>query len=87
MIIIEQIRITSQVQSLESNNESQWKKIMRSVQTAGLNHVILTIADTERSQAFYGDLPGFPVIVIKEDSDNVQLEFWLTQKKQKPNVG
>lgn len=39
------------------------------MQTTGLNHVILTVSDTERSRAFYGDLLGFPVTVIGEDPD------------------
>jgi glyoxylase I family protein len=39
------------------------------MQTSGLNHVILTVSDTERSHAFYGDLLGFPIIVIEEDPD------------------
>lgn len=39
------------------------------MQTPGLNHVILTISNTERSRAFYGDLLGFPIIVIEEDPD------------------
>ena len=30
------------------------------MQTPGLNHVILTISNTEQSRAFYGDLLGFP---------------------------
>lgn len=37
--------------------------------TTGLNHVILTISNVERSRAFYGDLLGFDVIVIEEDPD------------------
>ena len=39
------------------------------MQTSGLNHVILTVSDTERSGNFYGNVPGFPVIVIKGDPD------------------
>jgi glyoxylase I family protein len=39
------------------------------MQTPGLNHVILTISDTERSREFYGDLLGFEVIVIEKDPD------------------
>jgi glyoxylase I family protein len=31
------------------------------MQTPGLNHIILTISDTARSRAFYGDLLGFDV--------------------------
>jgi glyoxylase I family protein len=38
-------------------------------QTPGLNHVILTISNTERSRAFYGDLLGFEIIVIEKDPD------------------
>ena len=39
------------------------------MQTSGLNHIILTVSNTERSRAFYGDLLGFPIIVIEEDPD------------------
>lgn len=39
------------------------------MQTSGLNHVILTVSNTERSRAFYGDLLGFPIILIEEDPD------------------
>ena len=45
------------------------KGILRSMQTPGLNHIILTVSNTERSHAFYGDLLGFPVTVIEEDPD------------------
>jgi catechol 2,3-dioxygenase-like lactoylglutathione lyase family enzyme len=38
-------------------------------QAPGLNHVILTISNTERSRAFYGDLLGFEIIVIEKDPD------------------
>ena len=31
------------------------------MQTSGLNHIILTISDTARSRAFYGDLLGFDI--------------------------
>ena len=31
------------------------------MQTPGLNHIILTISDTARSHAFYGDLLGFDI--------------------------
>lgn len=31
------------------------------MQTPGLNHIILTISDTARSRAFYGDLLGFDI--------------------------
>jgi len=37
--------------------------------TPGLNHIILTVSNTERSRAFYGDLLGFPITVIEEDPD------------------
>jgi len=37
------------------------------VQTPGLNHISLTVSNTERSRAFYGDLLGFPVTIIEED--------------------
>jgi Lactoylglutathione lyase and related lyases len=39
------------------------------MQTLGLNHVILTISNTGRSRAFYGDLLGFDIIVIEQDPD------------------
>jgi glyoxylase I family protein len=39
------------------------------MQTSGLNHIILTVSNVERSRAFYGDLLGFPVMVIEEDPD------------------
>ena len=31
------------------------------METSGLNHVVLTVADTARSRAFYGDLLGFEI--------------------------
>lgn len=37
------------------------------MQTPGLNHVILTSSNPERSRAFYGDLLGFPVTIMEED--------------------
>ena len=39
------------------------------MQTSGLNHVILTVLNMERSRAFYGDLLGFLITVIEEDPD------------------
>jgi catechol 2,3-dioxygenase-like lactoylglutathione lyase family enzyme len=39
------------------------------MQTPGLNHVILTISNPERSRAFYGDLLGFQVRVIEADPE------------------
>ena len=39
------------------------------MQTTGLNHIILTVSNTEQSRAFYGDLLGFPVTTIEEDPD------------------
>jgi hypothetical protein len=36
------------------------------MQTPGLNHVILTVSNTERSHAFYGDLLGFPSSLLKK---------------------
>lgn len=39
------------------------------MQTTGLNHVVLTVSNTERSRAFYGDLLGFPITVIEEDPE------------------
>lgn len=43
------------------------------MQTSGLNHTILTISNTERSRACYGDLLGFPVKVIEGDPDKIFL--------------
>ena len=37
------------------------------MQTPGLNHIILTVSNTERSQAFYGELLGFHLTIIEED--------------------
>jgi catechol 2,3-dioxygenase-like lactoylglutathione lyase family enzyme len=39
------------------------------MQTPGLNHIIMTVANVERSRAFYADVLGFEVIVIEEDPD------------------
>ena len=39
------------------------------MQTPGLNHIILTVSNTERSRAFYSDLLGLSVTVIEEDPD------------------
>ena len=39
------------------------------MQTPGLNHIILTISNTERSRAFYSDLLGFETYVMEEDPD------------------
>jgi catechol 2,3-dioxygenase-like lactoylglutathione lyase family enzyme len=36
------------------------------MQTPGLNHVILTVSDLERSRAFYGDLLGFEINSMPE---------------------
>ena len=37
--------------------------------TPGLNHIILTVADVKRSRAFYGGLLGFDATVIEQDPD------------------
>jgi len=37
--------------------------------TPGLNHIILTVADVARSRAFYGDVLGFATTIIGEDPD------------------
>lgn len=37
------------------------------METSGLNHVILTISDVERSRAFYGALLGFEVANVGDD--------------------
>jgi len=39
------------------------------MQTTGLNHVILTVSNTERSRAFYGDLLRFPITILEKDPD------------------
>ena len=39
------------------------------MQTSGLNHVILTISNTERSRAFYAGLLGFDVKIMQNDPD------------------
>ena len=39
------------------------------MQSPGLNHVILTISNTERSRTFYGDLLGFEIKVLEQDPD------------------
>ena len=39
------------------------------MQTPGLNHIILTVSNVERSRAFYADLLGFPIIVMEDDPD------------------
>ena len=39
------------------------------METSGLNHVILTVSDAERSRAFYGDLLGFETTVLQAGPD------------------
>lgn len=39
------------------------------MQTTALNHIILTVSNTERSRSFYGDLLGFPIKVFESDPD------------------
>ena len=34
--------------------------------TPALNHIVLTVSDAERSRAFYSDLLGFDVTVMKD---------------------
>ena len=58
------------------------KGISRTMQISGLNHVILTDSNTERSRAFYGDLLGFPVTVMEEDSDK---SFFFPSHQPTPN--
>lgn len=36
------------------------------METSGLNHIIMTIKDVKVSQAFYGDLLGFPINSIAD---------------------
>lgn len=58
------------------------------MQTPGLNHIVLTVSDTEQSRAFYGDLLGFPITVMEEDPDKsfffpcggVQFFFFPSQR-------
>ena len=52
------------------------------MQTPGLNHIILTASNIERSRAFYGDLLGLPVTVIEEDPDK---SFFFTSRQPTPN--
>ena len=52
------------------------------MQTPGLNHIILTVSNTERSRAFYGDLLGFPVTMIEEDPDK---SFFFPSRLPTPN--
>ena len=37
------------------------------METSGLDHIILTVSDVERSKAFYGDLLGFKVATWTDD--------------------
>jgi glyoxylase I family protein len=37
------------------------------MQTPGINHIILTVADVARSYAFYRDMLGFDTIIMEED--------------------
>jgi catechol 2,3-dioxygenase-like lactoylglutathione lyase family enzyme len=37
--------------------------------TPGLNHIILTVSNIERSRAFYGNVLGFDLTIIEEDPD------------------
>jgi glyoxylase I family protein len=39
------------------------------MRTSGLNHIILTVSNTDRSRDFYGDLLGFPITMIEDDPD------------------
>ena len=39
------------------------------MQTQGLNHIILTVSNTEQSRRFYGGLLGFDIRVMEEDPD------------------
>jgi glyoxylase I family protein len=52
------------------------------MQTPGLNHIILTISNIERSRAFYGDLLGFLVSAIEEDPDK---SFFFPSSRSTPN--
>jgi glyoxylase I family protein len=39
------------------------------MQSPGLNHVILTVSNIERSLAFYGDVLGFSITVIEGEPE------------------
>ena len=39
------------------------------MKTSGLNHIVITVSSPERSAAFYGDLLGFDIKVMKNDPD------------------
>lgn len=43
-----------------------WERRRTAVETSGLHHVILTVADTARSRAFYGDVLGLPTIDLPD---------------------
>jgi glyoxylase I family protein len=36
------------------------------METSGLNHIILTVSNAERSRSFYHDLLGFETVVLEE---------------------
>ena len=52
------------------------------MQTSGLNHIVLTVSNTEQSRAFYSDLLGFPVTLIEEDPDK---SFFFPSRWPTPN--
>ena len=39
------------------------------METTGLNHIILTVSNAERSRSFYQDLLGFEAVVLDEGPD------------------
>ncbi|MBI5960838.1 MAG: VOC family protein [Chloroflexi bacterium] len=51
--------------------------------TPGINHVILTVSDLQKSKAFYGDLLGFEVKEIPAEYGNLmyfmvgEISIWL----------
>ena len=54
--------------------------------TPALNHIVLTVSDVKRSLAFYADLLGFDVTVMKEGGSNGGvLTFVFASPKPVPN--
>src|SRR5262245_25146891 len=62
------------------------------MQTPGLNHIVMTVSNTEQARAFYGDLLGFEITIMEEDPDKsflftsggVQF-FFFTSRQPTPN--
>ena len=57
--------------------------------TPALNHIVLTVSDVERSRAFYADLLGFDITVMKQGgfyfSNGSVLTFVFASPKPVPN--